>query len=125
MGESVILDASWLSARQRAAALAVAEAASADPVQLRCVAPARLTAQRMRRRTDGVSDAYPEVAARMAAAAEPWPEAIVIDTSEDEPITAPAGPGGWRRVGRPGRGARGLARWPGRPLAGSAPARPG
>ena len=89
MGESVILDASWLSARQRAAALAAAEAADADPVQLRCVAPARLTAQRMRRRTDGISDAYPEVAARMAAAAEPWPAAVVIDTSADEPVTTP------------------------------------
>ncbi len=91
MGESVILDASWLSARQRGAALAAAEAAGADPVQLRCVAPVRLTAQRMSRRTDGVSDAYPEVAALMAAAQEPWPEAVVIDTSEDEPITGPAG----------------------------------
>ena len=88
MGESVILDASWLSARQRRAALAVAEAAHADLVQLRCVAPAQLSAQRMSRRRDGVSDAYPAVAAQMTAAAEPWPEAIDIDTSEDKPIGA-------------------------------------
>ena len=38
-----------------------------------------------------MSDADPEVAARMAAGQEPWPEAIIIDTSADEPITA-AGP---------------------------------
>jgi aminoglycoside phosphotransferase family enzyme/predicted kinase len=99
MGESVVLDASWLSARQRDAALAVAAAASADPVQLRCVAPARLTAERMSHRAGGISDADPEVAARMAAAQEPWPAAIIIDTSADEPITAAAA------AGRPADGA--------------------
>ena len=89
MGESVILDASWISAAQRSAAASVAEAASADLVQLCCTAPAELSAQRMSRRRDDVSDAYPAVAARMAADQALWPEAIVIDTSE----TGPAGPG--------------------------------
>lgn len=44
----------------------------------------------MSHRTVGVSDAYPAVAAQMAAA-EPWPEAVVIDASEDEPITEAGG----------------------------------
>jgi uncharacterized protein len=88
----VILDASWSSSRQRAAAAAVAEKASADLVQLRCTAPPALAAQRIRTRSGDASDADPAIAAQMAAASDPWPEAITIDTSggpgSGEPVKA-------------------------------------
>jgi aminoglycoside phosphotransferase family enzyme/predicted kinase len=91
LGESVIIDASWLSAAQRSAAAAVADAAAADLVPLRCVAPATLAAERMSRRRDDPSDAYPAVAAQMAAAQAPWPDAIVLDTGNG--TAADDGPG--------------------------------
>ena len=85
-GESVIADASWISADRRAAA-ATAEGAAAEIVQLHCTAPAELTARRINSRKDGASDADPTVAEKMAAVQAPWPEAITIDTS----ITMPPG----------------------------------
>jgi uncharacterized protein len=92
LGESVILDASWSSSRQRAAAAAVAEKTSADLVQLRCTAPPPLAAQRMRTRTGDASDANSAIAAQMAAAFAPWPEAITLDTGggpgSGEPVKA-------------------------------------
>ena len=87
-GESVIADASWISADHRAAAAATAEGAAAEIVQLHCTAPAELTARRISSRKDGASDADPMVAEKMAAVQAPWPEAITIDTS----ITMPPGP---------------------------------
>jgi aminoglycoside phosphotransferase family enzyme/predicted kinase len=89
LGESVILDASWSSSRQRAAAAAVAEKASADLVQLRCTAPPALAAQRMRTRKGDASDADPAIAAQMAAAADSWPAAITVDTSDGPDSGAP------------------------------------
>lgn len=82
MGESVILDASWVSAAYRSGAAATAAAASADLVQLRCAAPAELAAARMSQRRESLSDADPAIAAQLAAVQEPWPEAIVIDTGD-------------------------------------------
>ena len=79
-GESVVADASFISGRQRMAAATVAAAVSADLVQLRCTAPAELAIRRMNARTCGISDADRVIAAEMASAAEPWPEATVIDT---------------------------------------------
>jgi uncharacterized protein len=79
--ESVIIDASWMARERREAAAAAAERVSADLVQLHCAAPPGLTAQRMHDRTGDASDADPAIAARMAAARDPWPEAITIDTS--------------------------------------------
>jgi uncharacterized protein len=84
-GESVILDATWVSAEHRAAAAAMADRMVADLVQLQCTAPAALAEQRIRRRTDSLSDAYPEVAARMAQTQAPWPDAVAIDTGSSEP----------------------------------------
>jgi len=86
-GESVIADASWISAGRRAAAAAAAEGAAAEIVQLHCTAPAELTARRISNRKDGASDADPTVAEKMAAVQAPWPEAVTIDTS----ITMPPG----------------------------------
>ncbi len=95
-GESVIADASWISAGHRAGAVAVAGDAAADLVQLRCTAPAELTPRRMSTRmstrTGGASDACPMVAEKMAAAHAPWPEAVSIDTSAIEPPSPAAAP---------------------------------
>jgi len=79
-GESVIADASFISAAQRAAAAATATEASADLVQLGCTASPELAARRMSTRTRGLSDADQAVAEEMRAIAEPWPDAMVIDT---------------------------------------------
>ncbi len=79
-GESVIADASFISARQRALAAATAAAASADLVQLHCTASGELAARRMSDRAGDASDADPGIAREMAAVMAPWPEAMVIDT---------------------------------------------
>jgi aminoglycoside phosphotransferase family enzyme/predicted kinase len=93
LGESVILDASWISPRQRAAAAAIAGRHSADLVQLRCTAPAGLAAGRMARRQGSASDADPAIAAQLAAHQAPWPAAITIDTSAAAgQAGAPSGP---------------------------------
>ncbi|SEF55855.1 hypothetical protein SAMN04489712_101421 [Thermomonospora echinospora] len=80
-GETVVLDASWTVAEHRTLARLLAERAHADLFTLRCEAPPALTAQRLRARTGGPSDADPAIAAVMASHAAPWPEATVIDTS--------------------------------------------
>ncbi len=76
-GESVIVDASWTSAEHRAEA--VEAAGQDDLIALRCESP--LAGERLGTRPHGVSDADPAIAARMAEAADPWPEAVTIDTS--------------------------------------------
>jgi predicted kinase len=80
-GETVIIDASFTSARERAAIAALGEQMAADVINLRCTAPAELAEQRLRTRSRGASDADPVIAARMAETADPWPDAIAIDTS--------------------------------------------
>jgi predicted kinase len=80
-GHSVVLDASWTTAGQRAAARAVAEAHRADLVELRLdLAPAAL-AERVRSRLErggDASDADEAVASALAVAADPWPEATTL-----------------------------------------------
>jgi aminoglycoside phosphotransferase family enzyme/predicted kinase len=76
-GESVILDASWTCAQFRAEAAKLAE--HADLTALNCHTP--LAEERLRTREHGISDADPAVAARMAETADPWPDAITVDTS--------------------------------------------
>jgi aminoglycoside phosphotransferase family enzyme/predicted kinase len=76
-GESVIIDASWTSAQLRAQAADLAE--HADVIALNCHTPR--AEDRLRARAHGVSDADPAIAGRMAEIADPWPEAITIDTS--------------------------------------------
>jgi uncharacterized protein len=83
-GVSVVLDATWNDRRNRAAALALAEATSTDLVELRCAAPVAVTAARMaaRARTgDDASDATVEIARELARHEDPWPTATSIDTS--------------------------------------------
>ena len=81
----MIADASWISSGHRAAAQTMADNAAANIVQLRCTAPAEVTACRMSSRTGSASDADPIVAGKMAAAQTPWPDAVTIDTSNGKP----------------------------------------
>lgn len=80
-GESVVLDATWSGAGQRAAALRVAERTSADLVALHRQVPGDVAAARLTTRTAGASDAGLDVATTMAATEPPWPEAVMVDTS--------------------------------------------
>ncbi|HEU5417566.1 MAG TPA: AAA family ATPase [Streptosporangiaceae bacterium] len=79
-GESVIADASWISAEHRAAAEAAARRVNAQLAQVRCEAPGDLMRQRMARRTADASDADAEIARQMAAVAASWPAATAIST---------------------------------------------
>lgn len=81
LGETVVLDASFLDARWQRAAAEVARRTAADLVEIRCVAPAPLAAARLRTRRGDASDAMPLEAAAMAATAHPWPGAVLVDTS--------------------------------------------
>jgi predicted kinase len=76
-GESVIIDASWTSAQDRAEVDGLTE--HADVTALNCHTPR--AGERLRTRARGVSDADPAIAARMAETADPWPEATMVDTS--------------------------------------------
>ncbi len=83
-GQSVVLDASWNVSSFRALAAKEAQASSSKLVEFRCVAPERIAARRIVSRnaqgTD-VSDATPDVARHMRSQAEPWPSAVIINTS--------------------------------------------
>ena len=80
-GESVVVDASWTSSRHRAAAGALAARLSSDLIALECRAPAEVAAQRIHSRGATASDATADIAVAMAAAADPWPDAVVVDTT--------------------------------------------
>jgi hypothetical protein len=85
-GQTVVLDASWTDEAHRVGARQLADETSSDLVELRCVAPADVTAARIvARATTGSdpSDADSSIAATMAATADPWPTAITIDTTAD------------------------------------------
>jgi predicted kinase len=84
-GESVVLDASWTSSSERAAARTVARDHVARLSELHCVAPKPLALDRIRKRLarhDDPSDADEDVALALAAEAEPWPESTTINTSD-------------------------------------------
>jgi uncharacterized protein len=85
LGETVVLDASWLDATRRRAAAALARQTASDLVQLRCVTDTPIASRRIEARRahgTGPHDATVEISAAMAANADPWPEAITIDTTE-------------------------------------------
>lgn len=82
-GHSVVLDASWADGAQRRRARQVAEATASDLVELLCVAPMDVAAERMRQRAQrggDPSDADASIARAMAAVADPWPTATALDT---------------------------------------------
>jgi len=93
-GESVILDASWSSAKLRSAAAGLAREQHAHLTELRCVASPELARRRLQARPPGPSDAGPDIAVRLAAAAVPWPAATVIDTERGGVAAAAGGPEG-------------------------------
>lgn len=80
-GVSVVLDASWTDAGQRARAAALADETSSDLVSLRCACPRAIAAERLRTRPRRDSDATPAIADALAAEAAPWPEAVELDTT--------------------------------------------
>ena len=79
-GESVVADASWISAEHRAAAEAAAGRVSTQLVQVRCTASEDLMRRRMTARTADTSDADAAIARQMAEIAASWPEATEIST---------------------------------------------
>ncbi|WP_328821051.1 bifunctional aminoglycoside phosphotransferase/ATP-binding protein [Nocardia sp. CY41] len=85
-GIPVVLDASWTDSDQRARAVALADDTHSDLVQLRCICPSTVAAERIAARPKSDSEATPAIAAALAATAAPWPEAITLDTTQ--PIEA-------------------------------------
>ncbi|MBO0873386.1 MAG: AAA family ATPase [Pseudonocardia sp.] len=81
-GEHVVLDASWTSAEHRVQAAKLAERTHAELVGLRCDAPRAVTARRILHRRRDASDATVAVAAAMARDADPWPDALAVDTTQ-------------------------------------------
>ncbi|HEX7095470.1 MAG TPA: AAA family ATPase, partial [Acidimicrobiales bacterium] len=82
-GESVVLDASWHSAAMRERARRIAAEVNADIVELQCVLPVSVAAERIERRLreeTSYSDATPSIARALASALDPWPESIELDT---------------------------------------------
>ncbi|MGQ0824507.1 MAG: bifunctional aminoglycoside phosphotransferase/ATP-binding protein [Actinomycetota bacterium] len=80
-GESVILDASWTARPRREAARHVAESSASDLVDIQCVAPGDVAADRLRARTEAFgSDATPEIARTMAERADAVSSAHALDT---------------------------------------------
>ncbi len=98
-GETVVLDASWSSERERAAARAVAAATTSDLVELRCNASLAVAAARTAARAatgQDPSDADADVTRRMAEVFDPWPRAVAVDTDcspEDAVAVAEAAAG--------------------------------
>lgn len=105
LGESVIVDASWTRADHREGAAETARRMEADLVPLRCEPPADASQQRLRTRSRGASDADEDIAGTMAARAQPWPQAIPVNTggSPSDSVNQAAR----ERAGRSRRGAVG------------------
>ena len=92
-GESVVLDASFSTARSRVDVAAVAAESAADLTELRCLLPADMAAQRLSRRAQAdrdASDATPAIANAMAREFEPWPTATPVGTLEPLEDVLPA-----------------------------------
>jgi uncharacterized protein len=93
-GHSVILDATWNRQCWRDGAHEVGLRTAADVVGLECEASTELTTIRLTRRSSkggDASDANPSIADAMAQVAEPWLDALPVDTSmlpEDSLSTA-------------------------------------
>jgi aminoglycoside phosphotransferase family enzyme/predicted kinase len=88
LGEPVVLDASWTDQQHRGAAAVVARETYSEFVELECRAPTEVAAERLRERAHAASDASdatPGVATAMAATADPWPSAHVIETTTTAP----------------------------------------
>ncbi len=83
-GQSVVLDATFNERRRQVEAMEVAGSTSSSLVAIRCSVPMEVAARRVAERAvrgDDLSDADEDVLATLAGISEPWPEAVVIDTS--------------------------------------------
>lgn len=91
LGQSVILDASWIRECWRDAAREVAERCLAEFLPIRCRVPGDVARARISRRARAgaqSSDATPSIHDEMASALEPWIDAVAVDTSTgvEEPL---------------------------------------
>ena len=89
-GESVVLDASWTSAKQRDKAAEVAAEAQATFIAFECQVDPAVARERVARRlADGwsPSDATPEIVDHLAALHDPWDTARPLDTSRELQVT--------------------------------------
>ncbi|MEO6881077.1 MAG: AAA family ATPase [Mycobacteriaceae bacterium] len=80
-GVSVVLDASWIDAGERADAAALGRRTCALLVELRTTAPAPLALRRTTSPRPGASEVTPAIAVVMGRRADPWPSACELDTS--------------------------------------------
>jgi aminoglycoside phosphotransferase family enzyme/predicted kinase len=89
LGHSVILDATWARADQRAAAARAARESASELVRIRCDAPVPVAVARATRRigSDDVSDATEEIVRSASERFLPWPEAAGVSTA-GEPAAA-------------------------------------
>jgi len=88
LGESVVLDASWVDAAWRDAARSVADRTSSDLIQFCCDSSAEDAAARIVRRLSedsDISEATPEVRSGMGRSMDPWPSAEHLDSSAMAP----------------------------------------
>lgn len=86
LGQSVVLDASWIDPRFRTAAAELGESTSSDLIELRCEAPLDVTLARITARAardDDASDATANVARELRSNLPPWPNATIIDTTNN------------------------------------------
>ncbi len=91
LGQSLILDASWVEAGWRDAARSIADRTGSHLTELRCQASPEVAAARISRRLSGhtdISEATPDIGRAMLRSMDPWPSAIVIDTSRLSPAEA-------------------------------------
>jgi predicted kinase len=92
-GMSVVLDATWRSASERAVLREVAAESAARVTEMRCVVPTTVAKERIIKRMASVynpSDATPELVDYMAERFDAWPEAIPIDTSRSVALSLDA-----------------------------------
>jgi predicted kinase len=91
-GESVVLDASWSDAAERAAARAVARELGASIVELCCELDPTIARERILARMSvaNTSDATPEIADHLRARFAAWPESSGVDTAQARHLAAEA-----------------------------------
>lgn len=80
-GGSVVLDATWSAARHRDAARRAANETDSDVIELCCHAPVEVAERRVAERGPDASDVTVELVRRLTGTADPWPEAVTIDTT--------------------------------------------
>lgn len=96
-GRSVILDGTWRDPQRRSQVRHLAAQTHSIALELQCSAPTSTAVQRVGDRPVGaVSDATPEIAGALAAAARDWPEAHRIETNRPMPESVVVAEELWR-----------------------------